>query len=142
MALLQGPARGSWRGQRLDDGTAIADVLEVADILAGLEIERDQRVGIEVVARAQRSVEIGRRIADHEEDAVGGKIDRGVLPYAAAERPVRVAGLGELVLLGVDAALRVAAGGVLLRPSVMRAAAGYSSRIRQRAPRSSSCPVD
>src|SRR5262249_23656170 len=98
----------------------VGDVLEVADIPAGIEIERDQRVGVEVVAGAQRAVEIGRRIADDEIDAVGREIDRRILPDAAAERLVGIAGLGELVLLGLDIAVHVAAGGVLLRPHADR----------------------
>src|SRR5262249_3123859 len=54
--------------------------------------------------------------ADHEIDAVGGEIDRRILPYAAAERLVGIADLGELLLLGFDVAMHVAAGRVVLRP--------------------------
>src|SRR3984957_13538564 len=61
------------------------DILEVADIFAGLQIERDQRVRVEVVAGTDRTIEIGRRIADHEKDPVGRKIDSRILPDAAAK---------------------------------------------------------
>src|SRR5207244_9941485 len=47
---------------------------------------------------------------------VGGEVDRRVLPHAAAERLVGIAGLGELRLLRRDVAMHVAAGGVLLGP--------------------------
>src|SRR5262249_39062251 len=108
------------RTGRVEVPDVVGDVLEVADVFAGLEIEGDQRVGVEVVAGAQRSVEIGRRIADHEIDAVGGEIDRRVLPNAAAQRLVGIAGLGELLLLGLNVAVHVAAGRVLLRPDAGR----------------------
>ena len=92
------------------------DVLEVADVLAGVEVDRDQRVGVEVVARTQAAVEIGRRIADHEVDAGCVEIDRRVLPDAAAERLVGIAVLLQRRLLGLDVAVHVAAGGVVSSP--------------------------
>src|SRR5262249_11798711 len=75
-----------------------------------------QRVGVEIVARADGAVEVGRGVADHEVDALGLEVDRGVLPHAAAERLVGIAGLGKLRLLGLDVAMHIAAGGVLGRP--------------------------
>ena len=95
----------------------MGDVLKVTDIFAGLEIQRDQRVGVEVVAGPVRSVEVGRRIADDEVDPVGRKIDRGVLPHAAAELGIGIANLGERVLLRLDIAMHAAAGGILGRPN-------------------------
>ena len=92
------------------------DVLEVADVLAGVQIDRDERVGVEVVAGADCAVEVGRGIADHEIDALVGEIDRRILPNAAAERLVRVAVLGQRRLLGLDVAVQVASGRVLGRP--------------------------
>jgi hypothetical protein len=44
---------------RIEVPHVMRNVLEVADVFAGVEIERDQRVGVEVVARPQRAVEIG-----------------------------------------------------------------------------------
>ena len=44
------------------------------------------------------------------------EIDRRILPHAAAERLVGIADLGELLLLGLDVAMHVAAGRVVLRP--------------------------
>ena len=96
------------------------NVLEVADVLAGVEIERDERVGIEVVAGADRAVEVGRGIADDEIDALRRQVDRRILPHAAAERLVGVAVLGERRLLGRDVAMHVAAGGVVGRPNADR----------------------
>ena len=44
------------------------------------------------------------------------EINRRILPHAAADRLVWVAGLGELRLLGLDIAMHVMAGGVVCRP--------------------------
>ena len=89
----------------------------MADILAGIEIQRDQRVGVEVVAGPVRSVEIGRWIADDEVNPVGHKIDRGILPHAAPELGIGIANLGERVLFGLDIAMHIAAGCILGRPN-------------------------
>src|SRR5262249_35732364 len=104
------------RADRIQVPHVVGDILEVANVLASVEIERDERVSVEVVARALRAVEVGRGIAHHEIDAVGGKVDRRILPHAAAERLVGIAGLGELLLFGGDVAVHVATGGVLLGP--------------------------
>ena len=76
---------------RVEVPDVVRDVLVVAHVLAGIEIDRDQAVGVQVVARANRAVEVRRRIADHEVDAVGLQIDRRILPDAAAERLVGIA---------------------------------------------------
>ena len=104
------------RADRVEIPHVMGDVLEVADIFAGVEIDRYERVRIEIVAGPDRAVEVRRRIADHEVDALGLEVDRRILPHAAAERLVGVAGLGELRLLGRDVAMHVLAGGVLGRP--------------------------
>ena len=94
----------------------MGDVLEVADVFAGLEIQRNQRVRVEIVAGPVRAVEIGRGIADDEIDPVGRKIDGRILPHAAAELLQRDRRSWRVVLLGLDIAVHVAAGGVLGRP--------------------------
>src|SRR6476620_6452789 len=94
----------------------VRDELEVADIFAGVEIDRYQRLGIEIVAGPNGAVEVWRRVADHEEDTVGLEINRRILPHAAADRLVWVAGLGELRLLRLDIAMHVMAGSVVCRP--------------------------
>lgn len=50
------------------------DILEVADILARVEIDRDQRIGVEIVAGAQAAIEIGRRVAGEAEAAIIGEV--------------------------------------------------------------------
>ena len=104
------------RARVVEIPNVMGDVLEVADIFAGIEIDRDERLRVEIVAGPDRAVEVRRRVADHEVDALGLEIDRRVLPHAAAERLVRIAGLGELRLLGLDIAMQVFARGVLGRP--------------------------
>src|SRR6202034_2937233 len=94
--------------------------LEVASHLAGFEIDRNQRVGVEVVAGSLRAVEVRRGIADREVDALGGEIDRGILPHAATEGLVGITGLAELLLLGRDVAMQVATGCILRRPDADR----------------------
>ncbi len=74
------------RADRVKIPNVMGDVLIVAGILAGVEIERHERVGVEIVAGTNGAVQVGRRIADHEIDALRGEIDRRVLPHAAAER--------------------------------------------------------
>ena len=97
------------------------NVLEVADVFAGVQIHRDQRVGVEIVAGTHRTVEVGRRIADHKVDAVRRLVDRGVLPHAAAEGLVGIAVLGQRVLLGRNVAVLVSPGRVGGRPDADRA---------------------
>ena len=53
----------------------MGDILEVANVFAGVQIERDERVGVEIVAGPDRAVEIGRGIADDEIDALRREID-------------------------------------------------------------------
>ena len=104
------------RAHRVEIPQVVGDVLEVAGVLAGVEIERDQRVRVEVVAGTDRAVEVGRRVADDEVDALRLEVDRGVLPHAAAERLVGIAELLQRRLLGRDVAMHVLAGGVMRRP--------------------------
>jgi hypothetical protein len=104
------------RADRIEVPYVVGDILEVTDVFSRVEVERNERVGIEIVARAVGTVQIGRRVADHEVDPVGSKIDRGVLPHAAAELGKRIAGLGQLILFGLDVAVHIAAGRVLGGP--------------------------
>jgi hypothetical protein len=53
----------------------MGNILEVADVLSSVQIERDEGVGIEVVAGPDGAVEIGRGVADDEVDALVGEID-------------------------------------------------------------------
>ncbi len=108
------------RTDRIEIPHVMRDILEVADIFAGIEIDRDQAVGVEIVARAHRAVEIGRGIADHEIDAPRGEIDRRVLPHPAAETLVGIAELLERRFFGRDVAVQVMAGRILGRPDADR----------------------
>jgi hypothetical protein len=86
-----------------------------------------------VVAGTDRTVEIRRRIADHEIDPVGREIDGRILPDAAAEFLPGVAGLGELVLFALDIEVHVAPGGVLCRPDTDRILRDGAECLVQRA---------
>ena len=117
LAGLVGRVDQHGRAYGVEIPDVMGDVLEVADVLARLQIERDERVGIEVVARPDRAVEIGRGIADDEIDPLRRQIDRRILPHPAAQRLVGVAVLRQRRLLGVDVAVHVAPGRVLGRPN-------------------------
>src|SRR5262245_64597349 len=94
----------------------MGDVLEVALVLAGVEIDRNQRVGVEVVTGADRTVEVRRGIADHEIDELALEIDRRILPYAAAEGLVGDAQFLERLFLCRDVAMHGLASGVVGGP--------------------------
>ena len=96
------------------------DILEVANVFASVQIDRDERVGIEVIARADRAIKVGRGIADDEIDALRRQVDRWVLPHAAAERLVGIAVLGERRLFGGDVAMLVTSCRVGGRPHAHR----------------------
>jgi len=105
-----------WRRDGVEIPYIMGDILEVADIFAGIQIDRHQTIGVEVVARTQRSVEIGRRVADDEIDPVRFQIHGRVLPDTAAERGVRVALRSKGSFLRLDVTLHVAAGRILGGP--------------------------
>ena len=96
------------------------DVLEVADVLACIQVHGHERVGVEVVARTDRAVEVGRGVADDEVDAVRRLVHGRILPHAAAEGLVRVAVFGEGVFLRGDVAVLVPPGRVRCRPDTDR----------------------
>ena len=77
---------------------AVADSLEVPELLARFDVDRDEALGVEVVARAVATVEVVRRGADRQ-------VDDAVLVVAGEHGPdVRVAGVAPgLVLPGLDA---------------------------------------
>ena len=83
------------RADRVEVPDVVRDVLEVPLVGAGVEVDRDDRVGVQVVARAaRRRTGPGDGIADDEEHGVRLLVDRGRHPHAAAERLVEVAVLG------------------------------------------------
>ena len=88
----------------------------MADVGAGFQIDGNERVRIEVIARTRGAVEVGGRISDDEIDAIRGQIDRRALPHAAAEPLVGVAVLGERRLFRLDVAMQVASGRVRSLP--------------------------
>ena len=103
------------RGVEVPD--IVRDVLVVPLVLAGVEIDRDERIGIEIVAGANRAIQVRRRIADHEVHRMRLPVDGRRHPHAAAERAIEVAALRrKLLLLGRDVALHVAADRVVLGP--------------------------
>ncbi len=94
----------------------MGDILKMAYVFAGLEIDGHQRVRIKLVAGAIRTVEIRRWIADDKIEPVRRQIDGRVLPHAAAQLLVGIAGFGQLILFSLDIAVHVPAGGVFRRP--------------------------
>ena len=108
------------RADGIEIPNVMRDVLVVASVLAGFQVERDEAVGVQVVAGTNAAVEIRRWVADDEEDAVQLQVDGWVLPDAAAESFGRVAELGVGGFLSVDIAMHIAAGGVVLRPHARR----------------------
>ena len=84
--------------------------------------------GVQVVARTDRAVQVGRRIADDEEHRARLQVDRGRHPHAAAERLVERRVLGERRLFRRDVAMHVAAGRVVRRPTRLRGPCRESCR--------------
>jgi hypothetical protein len=82
------------RTNRVEVPHVMRNVLEVANVFAGIQVERDKRVGIEVVASADRAVEVGRWVADDEIDPIRRQMDRGILPDGTTEWFIRIAYLG------------------------------------------------
>src|SRR5262245_24734181 len=99
----------------------MSDVLEMADVLARIEIQRDEGVGVEIVSWLERAIDVRRRVADDEIDAVCLQIDGGILPHASAKGLIGIAVFGEYGFLGFDIAMHVAARGILRRPDANRA---------------------
>src|SRR6266581_5057351 len=125
LAVLVLGLRQDRRADRVEVPYVVRDVLEVPLVLAGVEIDCDHRVGVQVVAGTLRAVKIGRGIAGDEEHGLGLAVDRGRHPHAAAERLVeRAAFPRELLLLRRDVPLHVSAGGVVLRPYSLVALVG------------------
>ena len=117
LAVLVPGLRQDRRADCVEVPYVVRDVLEVPLVVAGGEVDRDQRVGVQVVPGALRAVEVGRGIAGDEKYRLGLAVDRGRHPHAAAQRLVEAAALrGELLLFRRDVPLHVAAGGVVLRP--------------------------
>src|SRR6476646_6427560 len=89
------------------------NVLKVADIFAGIEIKRHERLSVQIVARSNRAVEARRRIADHEVDALACEIDCWVLPDGAAQGSIRITGLGELGFFRRNVTVHLPASGIV-----------------------------
>ena len=94
----------------------MGDVLEVPLVGALVEVDGDDRVRIQVVAGADRAVEVRRRIARNEEHGAGFLVDGGRHPHAASQRLVERAVLRKRRFFRRDVAMHVAAGGVVRIP--------------------------
>ena len=64
------------RGGEVAVPDVVMDALEVPDLFAGLGVEREQGVGVEVVADAVAAVEVVDRRAGGREDHSAGRVDR------------------------------------------------------------------
>ena len=104
------------RADRVQIPNVMSDVLVMADIFARIEINRHQRVRVEIVAGPDRAVEVWRRIAGDEEDALRLEVDSRILPHTATKRLIGIAQLLERRLLSRDVAMHVPARGILGRP--------------------------
>jgi hypothetical protein len=58
-----------------------------------LQIDRHERVGIQIITWTHAAIDVGRWIADDEVDALVRRVYRRVLPDRTAERFVRIAAL-------------------------------------------------
>ena len=112
------------RAYRIEIPYVVGDVLRVPLVGALVQIDRHHRIGIQVIARTNPAVEIGRRVADHEKYGARLLVDRRRHPYAAAELLIERAVLGERGLFGVDIAVHVAARCVLGIPDAFVALLG------------------
>ena len=75
--------------------------------LAVGRVDRDDRFGPAVVARADRPVQIGRRVADRDEQGLAGLVVGGRHPHRAAARLPGVGVLGGVGMLLRDVTLQV-----------------------------------
>src|SRR5271170_1289145 len=92
----------------------------MADVLAGFQIDRHERVGIQIITWTHAAIDVGRRIADDEVDALVRKVYRWVLPDRTAERFVRIAALGQRRLFRSNVAMQIEARRVMCRPNTNR----------------------
>jgi hypothetical protein len=76
--------------------------MEVPAQLSGLEVERDDRAGVQVVPRADASIEVGRRIPGSEHHHSVLEVDRRRLPDASATALPCIGVLGTVLLFPGD----------------------------------------
>ena len=81
------------RADRVQIPHVVGDVLEVGLVGAGVQIDRDDRVGVQVVAGTDVAVQVGRGVAHHEVHGPGLPVDRRRHPHAAAQGLVEAAAL-------------------------------------------------
>ena len=84
LAVLAGGLGQDHRRHRVEVPDVVRDVLVMALVGALVEVDGDDRVGVQVVARALGAVQVGARIADNEEDRVRFLVDRRRHPHTAA----------------------------------------------------------
>src|SRR5689334_19816958 len=96
------------------------DVLEMANVFTTVEIERDERISIQIIAGSDGTVEVGRRVADGEVNPMVGQVHRWVLPHPAAEPLIGIAILRKRCFLRCDIAMHIATGSVCCRPYANR----------------------
>src|ERR1700688_430713 len=92
----------------------------MADVLAGFQIDRYERVGIQIITWTHAAIDVGRGIADDEVDPLVRKVYRRVLPDRTAERFVRIAALGQCRLFRSDIAMQIEARRIMCRPHTNR----------------------
>ena len=104
------------RADRVQIPDVMRDVLRMPLVRALVEIDGDQRIGVQVVARTNCTVKVRRWIAGDEIHGARLEIDRRRHPHAAAERLIERRVLRVGGLFGVDVPMHVTAGQVILRP--------------------------
>ena len=81
------------RAHRIEIPYIVRNILVVPFVGAGIEVDCDDRVGIEVVTGTFRAIQIRRGIADDEERGFRFQINRRRHPHATAEGFVEVAAI-------------------------------------------------
>src|SRR5205814_8801522 len=96
--------------------------------LAVRRVDRDDALGPQVVARADRAVQVGRRVADRDEQRLGGVVVRRRHPHRAAAGLPSIGVLGGVGLLFGDVALQT-----IVLPGGLRPLAPPAAVLRSRA---------
>ena len=94
----------------------MGDVLKMPAVFAGIQIDRDQRVGVQVVSGALCAIQVRRRVTHHKEDGAGFQVDGRVHPDTTTQGLVEAAVAGQLRLLGGNVAVHIATGRIVLGP--------------------------
>ena len=112
--------RQDHRTDRVQVPDIVGNVLEMADVLSGIQINRNQRVGIQIVSGSQRTVQVWRGVAHHEIDPVVGEVYCRILPDTTAHRLIWVAHGLEVFLLCTNITQHVATGRIVGGPDANR----------------------